>query len=187
MKNLSPAFFSSDPVDCARELIGCHLRWGGCSGRIVETEAYRALGDAACHTFVRPSARDFVATHQAGDAYVYLSYGVHWLFNILIKGPQGDGFVLLRALEPLEGLDAMRARRGNYADRLLMAGPGRLTQALGISGAEHGCRWLEQGQSGLTSGKPDSIVSGPRIGISQAVDLPWRFGDPASKCLSKPF
>lgn len=187
MMKITAAFFKNDPVDCARALIGSYLHWGECCGRIVETEAYRALGDAACHTFVRPSAREFVAAHQAGDAYVYLSYGMHWLFNILIKGPQGEGFVLLRALEPLEGLDVMRQRRGNCLDRLLMAGPGRLTQALGIHGQDHGSCWLEQGQAYLCCGDVPSIVSGPRIGISQALDLPWRFGDPASKCLSKAF
>jgi len=187
MTKITAAFFHNDPVDCARELIGCCLGWGGCSGRIVETEAYRAVGDKACHTFMRPSARGFVAAQPAGTAYVYLSYGVHWLFNILIKGPQGDGFVLLRALEPLEGLDVMRQRRGNCADRLLMAGPGRLTQALGISDEAHGSRFLENGMGSITAGAGASIVSGPRIGISHAVDLPWRFGDPASKCLTKRF
>lgn len=187
MSKITPDFFCKDPVDCARELIGCHLRWGNCSGRIVETEAYRAVGDEACHTWLRRSSRKFVEEHQPGDAYVYLNYGVHWLFNILIKGPEGSGFVLIRALEPVEGLEAMRERRGRFPDKLLMAGPGRLTQALGISGEDHGCRFLENGPGTMEVGDAASIVSGPRIGISKATELEWRFGDAASKCLSKKF
>lgn len=124
---------------------------------------------------------------QAGDAYVYLNYGVHWLFNILVKGPSGNGFVLIRALEPLEGLEAMRERRGSFPDKLLTAGPGRLTQALGISGDDHGSRFLENGAGTLEVGKATSVISGPRIGISKATELEWRFGDARSKCLSKRF
>jgi len=187
MDLLSPEFFQNDPVDCARDLIGCRFQWGPCAGRIVETEAYHAVGDEACHTFLRPTARAFVDSHQAGDAYVYLNYGVHWLFNILIKGPTGNGFVLIRALEPEEGVATMRERRGNFPDKLLMAGPGRLTQALGINGRDHGSRFLENGLGGLEKRKAPSIVSGPRIGISKATELHWRFGDCQSDCLSKKF
>lgn len=153
----------------------------------METEAYRAEGDEACHTWLRPSARSFVEEHQAGDAYVYLNYGVHWLFNILVKGSDGNGFVLLRAMEPLDGLDLMRERRGDLSDNLLMAGPGRLTQALGICGEDHGSRFLENGMGALIEGDAASIVSGSRIGISKATELDWRFGDASSKCLSKKF
>jgi len=180
-------FFARDPVVCARELVGCIMHWDGCSGKIVETEAYRAIGDEACHTWLRPSSREYIRTHQAGDAYVYLNYGVHWLFNILIKGPEGDGFVLIRALEPEIGIDTMRKRRGDFPDKLLMAGPGRLTQALGINGSDHGRSFLKDGAGSLKRGTEGAIVSGPRIGISKAVDLPWRFGDAESKCLSKKF
>jgi DNA-3-methyladenine glycosylase len=187
MNNLTPKFFRNDPVDCARDLIGCHFRWRDCVGRIVETEAYHAVGDEACHTWLRPSSRRFVEEQEAGDAYVYLNYGVHWLFNILIKGSKGDGFVLIRALEPVEGHDTMRQRRGDFPDKLLMAGPGRLTQALGISGEDHGSRFLENGSGSLVRGGVISIVSGPRIGISKATDLNWRFGDASSNCLSKKF
>lgn len=187
MPSLKPEFFRNDPVDCARGLIGCRLRWRGCAGRIVETEAYRAIGDEACHTWLRPSARRFVEAHQAGDAYVYLNYGVHWLFNILVKGLGGDGFVLIRALEPEEGLAAMRQRRGDFPDKHLMAGPGRLTQAMGISGEDHGSRFLENGAGALNQGKAATIVSGPRIGISKATELHWRFGDARSDCLSRKF
>jgi DNA-3-methyladenine glycosylase len=187
MAKIKSEFFCNDPVDCAQRMIGCRFQWGGCAGRIVETEAYRAIGDEACHTWLRPSSRQFVEDHEAGDAYVYLNYGVHWLFNILIKGPSGNGFVLIRALEPLKGLEAMRERRGSFPDKLLMAGPGRLTQALGISGADHGSRFLENGAGNLEKGKAASVISGPRIGISKATELEWRFGDAKSKCLSKKF
>jgi DNA-3-methyladenine glycosylase len=187
MTSLKSEFFRKDPVDCARELIGYRFQWGGCAGRIVETEAYRAIGDEACHTWLRPSARKFVEEHQAGDAYVYLNYGVHWLFNILIKGPQVDGFVLIRALEPEEGLAEMRQRRGDFSDKLLMAGPGRLTQALGICGEDHGSSFLQNGVGSLKKGKAPAILSGPRIGISKAIQLNWRFGDAQSNCLSRKF
>ncbi|PXA05267.1 3-methyladenine DNA glycosylase [Coraliomargarita sinensis] len=187
MSSLTPEFFQSDPVDCARDLIGCHLGWGDCSGRIVETEAYHAIGDEACHTFMRPSTRQFVDEHKAGDAYVYLNYGVHWLFNIVVKGPEGDGFVLLRALEPVQGIKAMRQRRGNFPDKLLMAGPGRLTQAMGIGGEHHGRSFLECGLGQLEAGSASAVVSGPRIGISKATELNWRFGDSGSNCLSRKF
>ena len=184
---LGAEFFQNNAVDCARALIGCRFHWGKCSGRIVETEAYCAVGDEACHTWLRPSSRQFVKDHEAGDAYVYLNYGVHWLFNILIKGKKGDGFVLIRALEPEAGIDCMRQRRGGFPDKLLTAGPGRLTQAMGISGEDHGSRFLENGRGTLEIGESANVVSGPRIGISRAADLNWRFGDPKSNCLSKPF
>ncbi|MDB6076538.1 MAG: 3-methyladenine glycosylase, partial [Akkermansiaceae bacterium] len=97
---LDHEFFRRDPVSCARELIGATFEWDGCLARIVETEAYAAEGDPACHTFFRPGARDFVQRNAAGKSYVYLNYGVHWLFNNLTKAGCGDGFVLFRALRP---------------------------------------------------------------------------------------
>ncbi|MBC7980506.1 MAG: DNA-3-methyladenine glycosylase [Armatimonadetes bacterium] len=188
MQWLDAEFFKTDPVTCAKGLIGCHFRWNGCEGRIVETEAYHALGDEACHTWHRATARKYIETHQAGDAYVYLNYGVHWLFNILVKGGDGHGFVLIRALEPGQGIDVMRTRRGNQKDRLIAAGPGRLTQALGIDGGAHGMNFMTMEGCGIRLGDAlDEIVAGPRIGISKDMDLPWRFGDPNSKCLSKKF
>jgi DNA-3-methyladenine glycosylase len=187
MALLKPEFFSKDPVECARDLIGCEFHWRGCSGRIVETEAYRAIGDEACHTWLRPSSRKYIEDHQAGDAYVYLNYGVHWLFNILVKGPEGNGFVLLRALEPDKGIETVRDRRGDFPDKLLMAGPGRLTQALGIAGDDHGSSFLKDGSGSLKQGDRSTVIAGPRIGISKATELNWRFGDPNSNCLSKKF
>jgi len=187
MERLTADFFTRDAVDCARALIGSTLFWEGCSGRIVETEAYRAIGDEACHTWLRPSSRDFIEKHQAGDAYVYLNYGVHWLFNILIKGAAGNGFVLIRALEPIEGIAKMTHRRNGIKETLLTAGPGRLTSALGIGRENHGSSFLETKDRWITKSDGCETVSGPRIGISKAVDLPWRFGDPRSKNLSKKF
>ncbi len=99
---LKEDFFTRHPLDCAADLIGCELHWDHCSGIIVETEAYAATGDEACHTFLRRGAQKFVDTHAAGTAYIYLNYGVHWLLNVLIKGEM-DGFVLIRALEPRRG------------------------------------------------------------------------------------
>lgn len=187
MERLTPDFFTADPVDCARDLIGCHFLWDGCSARIVETEAYHAIGDEACHTWHRPSARAFMETHGPGDAYVYLNYGVHWLFNITVKGPSGDGFVLLRAMEPLAEIAEMKRRRGNISEHSLMSSPGKLTQALGISAADHGSQFLSARDRGIRCGKPVAIVCGPRIGISKAAHLPWRFGEAGSPHLSRPF
>lgn len=187
MEKIAAEYFTRDPVDCARDLIGCRFLWKGCEGRIVETEAYRTVGDEACHTFFRPAVRDFVANCAPGDAYVYLNYGVHWLFNIVVKGNAGYGFVLLRALEPVAGLEEMRQRRGGISDKLLTAGPGRLTQALGIGRGDHGMSFLETEGCAIVPGKPSELVSGPRIGISKAKDLPWRFGDRDSGYLSRKF
>src|SRR4029077_16809602 len=92
-------FFERDPLSCARDLVGCELNWNSCAGVIVETEAYNAIGDEACHCFVRPSTRAFVERNHAGAAYVYFNYGVHWMLNVLVKGKE-NGFVLIRALEP---------------------------------------------------------------------------------------
>lgn len=188
MKRITKAFFRQDPVTCAAGLIGCHVEWHGCIARIVETEAYEAEGDPACHTWFRPAAREFVRVHEAGTAYVYLNYGVHWLFNLLVKGTARSGFVLLRAVEPVAGIDAMRARRPGVRDLHLGAGPGRLTRALGIDGSAHGMAFLTTPGTGLLRHGPvDRIVTGPRIGISRATEFPWRFGDPASGSLSRPF
>jgi len=182
-------FFERDPVLCARELIGCRFVWRGCVGRIVETEAYAAEGDPACHTFFRPSARDFVARHPAGTAYVYLNYGVHWMFNVLVKGPEGEGFVLFRALEPLEGLPKMQRRRGTSAPEALCSGPGKLTQALGIDGKTHGRAFLARNTTGIfmeNGAEAGKIVAARRIGIRKGEELPWRFLAAQSPFVSKP-
>lgn len=137
-ERLERSFFERSPVVCARELVGCLLEWGECVGRIVETEAYAVEGDDACHTAFRPSARAFVEKHPAGVAYVYLNYGMHWMLNVLIKSESGHGFVLLRALEPQLGVSRMESRRKRAKIRQLCSGPGKLAQALGVTGADHG-------------------------------------------------
>src|SRR5438105_3981967 len=135
---LSHSFFQRDPLACARELIGCELVWKKCAGVIVETEAYAEHGDEACHTFMRPSARKFIASHDAGAAYVYINYGMHWLLNVLVKGECSggtNGFVLIRAIEPTRGIALMRRRRFPNAVhsktepplRALCSGPGKLS------------------------------------------------------------
>lgn len=175
---IGPEFFERCPIQCARELVGAHFHWDGRAGRIVETEAYLAVDDPACHTWSRPGARAFVETHAAGDAYVYLNYGVHWLFNVLVKGPAGDGFVLFRALEPLP------EEPGNHA---IAAGPGKLTRFIGIDGSAHGATFLGGARRKILHGGPIEVCTGVRIGISKATDFPWRFGDPASPSLSRRF
>jgi DNA-3-methyladenine glycosylase len=187
VKRILEDFFEQDPLTCARELIGCHFHWNGCVGRIVETEAYDSVDDPACHTWFRPSTRAFVEKHQAGDAYVYMNYGVHWLFNVLVKGGARSGFVLFRALEPVSGIEQMRERRPGTTDHLLGAGPGRLTRAFGIDGSAHGKHFLRSKTCAITPGEPPDIIAGPRIGISRATELHWRFGDATSPSLSRKF
>lgn len=169
-------FFSKSPERCARDLVGCRFHWNEMQARIVETEAYAEFDDPACHTFTRPGARKFVAAHPAGTAYVYLNYGVHWLFNILVKGPSGNGFVLLRATEPPVDPQAAPALPGAGP----CAGPGKLTRVFGITGEVHG-RDLFSGSTGvfsLPAKQPPSqlqITATPRIGISRGTEILWRF------------
>jgi DNA-3-methyladenine glycosylase len=185
MEEIGPEFFQRHPVDCARDLIGAVFRWHGCAARVVETEAYAAEGDEACHTFFRPGARRFVAGHPPGTAYVYLNYGVHWLFNVLAHGPDMSGFVLFRALEPVEGIDLMIARRGRPALFSLCSGPGKLTAALGIDGSAHGSAFLREQRTGLVRGRAAGIAIGPRIGISRDKELPWRFHEGGNPHVSR--
>ena len=179
---LPRTFFQRDPVTCARELIGCALVWKGCAGIVVETEAYAAVNDEACHTFARPSARVFVEKHAAGAAYVYFNYGMHWLLNVLVKGGSEDGFVLIRAIEPVRGVAAMtRRRNANRKSAIsnrqsLCSGPGKLALALGVDGRDHGrdlCTGKTVGLRAPTH--PAEVVADVRIGISKAAHLPWRF------------
>ncbi|CAN5741344.1 DNA-3-methyladenine glycosylase [soil metagenome] len=172
---LSRSFFKRDPLSCARELIGCRLQWGELSGIITETEAYDVEGDEAAHTFFRPSARVFVESHQAGDAYVYLNYGVHWMLNVMVQGSR-TGFVLMRGLEPLTGIEQMKRARQTEVLSQLCSGPGKLAKALGITGESHGMDLCEDPRFGFhrEKGKMEVGVS-PRIGITRAADLPWRF------------
>jgi DNA-3-methyladenine glycosylase len=170
----------------ARALIGATLQVDGVGGVIVETEAYDQA-DAASHTFMGPTARNAAMFGPSGHAYVYRSYGIHWCLNFTCR-PSGHGAgVLIRALEPRTGLDEMRLRRGVDDPRLLCSGPGRLGQALGISMAHYG---LPLDRPPFFVAAPDAavdVVAGPRIGISKAVEAPWRFGLKDSRFLSRPF
>lgn len=179
---LDRSFFQRDPLTCARELIGCELVWNECAGVIVETEAYFAIGDEACHTFARPSARAFVKNHDAGAAYVYFNYGMYWLLNVLVKGGSDDGFVLFRAIEPTRGVDEMTRRRLAHRQaklahpRALCSGPGKMTIALGVTGADHGRDFCSGKKIGFRpAAQPAEVESDVRIGISKAAHLPWRF------------
>jgi DNA-3-methyladenine glycosylase len=174
-KFLPRKFFQRDPLTCARELIGCEVRWGDRAGVIVETEAYDAEGDEASHTHFRPSARAFVAAHREGTAYVYFNYGVHWMLNVLVKGER-EGFVLFRALEPVTGLEEMYAARGVKSIHQLCSGPGKLAKALGVTGEHHGIDLCKDPQYAFYPPSVEfQVVAGPRIGITRAVDFPWRF------------
>lgn len=153
----------------------------------METEAYEEFDDPACHTWNRPSAREFIATHDAGAAYVYLNYGVHWLFNVLTKNSEGNGFVLFRALEPISGIERMQERRGIQGVPALCSGPGKLTKALDINGKDHGLEFLGLPETGIRMGGEPVVVSGVRIGISRATDRHWRFGASGSDSLSRKF
>jgi DNA-3-methyladenine glycosylase len=172
-------FFQQDPVTCARELLGSELRWDGCSGVVVETEAYAELGDEACHTFTRPGARRFVEDHGAGAAYVYLNYGMYWLTNVLVKGKGGNGFVLVRALRPVGGLDQMVERRNRERPGDLCSGPGKLSMALDIRGEHHGESFVDS--PGRAFHMPAErvgskrVLSDVRVGISKEVERKWRF------------
>ncbi len=176
---LRASFFARAPLICARELIGAELRWGLCRGRIVETEAYAAVGDEACHTFKRRGAREFVARHPPGTAYVYLNYGVHWLLNVLVKGGGDDldGFVLIRAVEPTHGFSAMRRRRIVDRDLALCSGPGKLTEAFGIDVRAHGLNLCVDATRGFAAAAAPvrAVVADRRVGITRSAEFPWRF------------
>ena len=185
---MNRAFYARPVVEVAADLIGCVVWHRGSAGVIVETEAYHE-SEPACHAFVGLTARTATLFGPPGKAYVYRSYGIHALLNAVCE-PQGVGAaVLIRALEPLRGIDAMRERRG--LDRLesLCSGPGKLTQALGIELEANGGN-LTRGPVRITPRQPDwlspAIVVDQRIGISKAVDLPWRFCAAGSRFLSKP-
>jgi DNA-3-methyladenine glycosylase len=186
--------FSAPAHEVARRLIGVTLLVDGVGGRIVETEAYDQA-DPASHTFGGPTARNAAMFGPPGHVYVYRSYGLHWCVNTVCREAGHGAGVLLRALEPTHGIAIQQARRGLQDVRLLCAGPGRLAQALGVDGSFNGrpldgppFALLEPGGA-ATAGKapPLAVVTGPRIGISKAVDVPWRFGLRGSRYLSRAF
>jgi DNA-3-methyladenine glycosylase len=181
---LTRAFFARDAVSVARDLIGVVLLVDGVGGIIVEAEAYDPT-DPASHSYEgRRTPRNESMFGPAGQSYVYRSYGVHWCLNFVCGGGSA---ALIRALEPLAGLDAMHKRRGPVKPIHLCAGPGRLTQALGITGALDG-KPLDEPPFLLKprTGSAEIIV-GPRIGITRAIELPWRFGMAGSRFVSRRF
>jgi DNA-3-methyladenine glycosylase len=175
------------PHEVAPDLIGAELYVDGVGGVIVEVEAYDHE-DPAGHGFGnRRTARNASMFLTGGHVYVYRSYGIHWCMNIVCGEEGVAGAVLLRALEPREGIDVMRARRGLDDLRLLGAGPGRLCQALGVT-SEHDGLCLDRPPFELRARRGDvEIVRGPRIGITKAADVPWRYGLAGSRFLSRPF
>lgn len=192
MRALAPEFYERPVLEVARDLIGCTVAHRGVAGVVVETEAYHE-SEPACHAFVGLTPRTRTIFGPPGRAYVYLSYGIHAMLNAVCE-PEGVGAaVLIRALDPTAGLEEMRARRGlagrSGNDRDLCSGPGKLTQALGIS--------LEQNGSDLARGpirigpRTDGwlepvVVENTRVGITKAVDLPWRFSVAGNRYVSSP-
>jgi DNA-3-methyladenine glycosylase len=179
-------FYDRSVHEVAHDLIGCTIVHGQTAGVIVETESYHA-DDEACHAFGGLTTRNTVLFGPPGHVYVYLSYGIHSLLNFVAE-PEGEAAaVLIRALEPVAGIDLMRARRGIERIESLCSGPGKLTQALGI-GLELNGASLARGPIQVLerAGKAPAVVIGPRIGITKATDLPWRFCAAASRFVSHP-
>jgi DNA-3-methyladenine glycosylase len=183
--SLGPDFFERPVVDVARDLVGCVLRHGDTAGVIVETEAYHE-SEPACHAYVGVTPRTRVLFGPPGRAYVYFSYGMHALFNCVCEAEDVGAAVLIRALEPVEGIEHMRVRRGLNADGDLCSGPGKLTQALGITLADNDLPLGARSIAVEAGTPPAAVLTGPRIGITKAADLPWRFCAP-SRFVSRPW
>ncbi|MDQ3058275.1 MAG: DNA-3-methyladenine glycosylase [Pseudomonadota bacterium] len=180
--------FSAPSDVVARQLIGTRFLVNGVGGVIVETEAYDRE-DPASHSFGGPTPRNAAMFGPPGCAYVYRSYGMHWCLNFVCREAGHGAGVLIRAVAPTDGLELMRQRRGLDDVRLLCAGPGRMAQALGIDRSHDGLR-LDRPPFELLAPEPGlavPLVAGPRVGISKAVDQPWRFGWAGSPFLSRPF
>ena len=185
-KRLTKGFFSRSVQEVAPDLIGATLLVNGVGGRLVEVEAYHHTEPAA-HSFNGPTERNAVMFGPAGYVYVYRSYGIHWCLNFVCEPKGSAAAVLIRALEPTEGLAAMRRRRGVTEDRLLCSGPGRLCQALGITQKHNGLVLDVPPFALFARSGPVDVVTGPRIGITKAAKLPWRYGEKGSRFLSRPF
>jgi DNA-3-methyladenine glycosylase len=181
-----PAEFYDRPVlEVAPALLGCVVEHGNTSGVIVETEAYH-FTEPACHAFVGVTPRTEVLHGPPGIAYVYRSYGIHALLNAVCEREGVGAAVLIRALEPLDGVREMLARRGVARDEDLCSGPGKLTQALGIELWVNGLSLID-GPVRIRSGEPRAYVTGPRVGITKAAELPWRFCALGSRSVSRPW
>ena len=181
-------FFDRSVHEVARDLIGCRIAVGETAGVIVETEAYEA-SDPACHAYIGKTARNEVLFGPPGHAYVYLSYGIHRLLNFVTEPEGTASAVLIRALEPTEGIDVMRERRGRDDVEVLCSGPGKLTEALGVDLSLNGADLLAPpfelaGPAGEWAAA--EVVTGPRIGITKAADLPWRYCLSGSRYVSRP-
>jgi DNA-3-methyladenine glycosylase len=184
--SLEAAAFRGSSEAAARALIGATLLVDGVGGRIVETEAYDHE-DPASHSFAGPTPRNAVMFGPPGRAYVYRSYGIHWCLNFVCSEEGHGAGVLIRAIEPQKGIAAMRERRGLDDLRLLCAGPGRVGQALGITRDHNGLRLDRSPFKVLAAPEDIEIVAGPRIGITKAMDVPWRFGLAGSPFVSRRF
>jgi DNA-3-methyladenine glycosylase len=185
MMNLAGIDFSAPSPEVARQLIGVTLLVDGVGGRIVETEAYDA-SEPASHCYIGRTERNFSMFGPPGRSYVYRSHGLHWCLNFVCREEGHGAGVLIRALEPLAGVEQMRARRGLDEARLLCSGPGRLAQALGVTRAQNNLSLAEPPFELLPRERAVEVLAGPRIGISKAVELPWRFVEARSRFLSKP-
>jgi DNA-3-methyladenine glycosylase len=185
-KQLTRAFYGRSVLEVAPDLIGAVLLFGGVGGRIVEVEAYHHTEPAA-HSFGGMTRRNAVMFGPPGFAYVYRSYGIHWCLNFVCEPEGSAAAVLIRALEPTDGLATMRRRRGVKDERLLCSGPGRVCEALRITAAHNGLALDAPPFRLLARSGAEEIVTGPRIGITKAVDKPWRYGLKGSRFLSKPF
>ena len=185
-KPLKRAFFGRSVLEVAPDLIGTTFLVDGVGGIIVEVEAYHH-SEPAAHSFNGPTPRNQVMFGPPGFIYVYRSYGIHWCVNFVCEKEGSASAVLIRALEPTHGIATMRRRRGLHDERTLCSGPGRLTEALAITHRHNGLA-LDTPPFALyaRTGKVD-IVTGVRIGLTKAVDLPWRYGLKGSRFLSKPF
>ena len=177
--------FAAPSHEVARRLIGVTVLVDGVGGRIVETEAYDRE-EPASHCYIGETPRNFSMFGRPGRSYVYRSHGLHWCLNFVCREEGHGAGVLIRALEPVDGVGVMRARRGLDDERLLCAGPGRLCQALGVTRAYNNLPLDAAPFLLLPADGPVQVSAGPRIGISKAVELPWRFGVAGSRFLSKP-
>ncbi|MGK9234717.1 DNA-3-methyladenine glycosylase [Inquilinus limosus] len=183
---LDRSAFAADAPTVARALIGAVLLVDGVGGIIVETEAYDRE-DPASHSFAGPNARNAAMFGPVGHAYVYRSYGLHWCLNLVCDAARPGSAVLVRALAPTAGIETMRTRRGLDELRRLCAGPGRLAQALGVTGAMDGLALDEPPFRLLPRAEAmPPVLAGPRIGITHGTDTPWRFGLAGSPFLSRP-
>lgn len=176
-------YFSREVTEVARDLLGATFLVDGVGGKIVETEAYHPT-DAASHSFIGPTPRNRTMFEGPGRVYVYRSYGVHWCVNLVCAGAAA---VLIRAIEPTHGLSEMAERRGLSDPRALCSGPGKVGQALAITRAHDGMLLASAPFTFIPAKAPESLVIGPRIGISKAVEKPWRFGIAGAAFLSRKF